>query len=115
MNRLVSLMAVVLVVAAAAGLYRFKDDSRDQARYIASLRGQIAAERETISVLRAELNYLDQPARIQQLAERYLDLQRLDVQQISVIESLPMRPIDLGPESNGALGGFAGGEGRVVQ
>lgn len=115
MTRIAGLLAILLVVAAAVGLYRFKDESRDQARHIDRLRAEISAERDTIAVLRAELNYLDQPARIQQLAERYLDLQRLDVQQISVIETLPMRPIDLGPGVDGPLGGFAGGENRVVQ
>jgi hypothetical protein len=67
-------------------------------------------------VLKAEWNYLDQPARIQELADRYLDLSRLEVEQISVVETLPMRPIDIDPSGGGGrLGGFAGGEDKVVQ
>ena len=119
MSRIVSLLAIILVVAAAVGLYRFKGESQERARHISELRSQIADEREQISVLRAEWNYLDQPSRIQELAERYLDLSRLDVEQISVVEHLPMRPIDINPSTVDPLGGFAGGEtgdqDRVIQ
>ena len=46
----------------------------------------------------------------------YLDLSRLEVEQISVVETLPMRPIDIDPSGGGGrLGGFAGGEDKVVQ
>jgi cell division protein FtsL len=116
MTRLISLLAVILVVAAAVGLYRFKGESQARAREIAELRTEIAKEQETISVLRAEWNYLDQPSRIQQLAERYLDLSRLEVEQISTVEALPMRPIDIDPSGgSNPIGGFAGGEHKVVQ
>ena len=116
MIRFVSLLAVVLVVAAAVGLYRFKGESQQLVRHIASLHSQIDEEREQISVLRAEWNYLDQPSRIQELADRYLGLKRLDVDQISVVEALPMRPIDIDPSgTNNPLGGFAGGDTRTIQ
>lgn len=115
MSRVVSLIAIILVVAAAVGLYRLKGESQSQARYIAELRKEIAAEREMIAVLRAEWNYLDQPSRIQQLSERYLDLSRLAVEQISVVEQLPMRPIDINPADVNPLGGFAGGDERTIQ
>lgn len=116
MTRFVSLLAIVLVVAAAVGLYRFKGESQQLVREIAELRAQIDDEREQISVLRAEWNYLDQPSRIQQLSDRYLDLSRLDVDQISVVEQLPMRPLEIDPSgTNNTLGGFAGGDDRTVQ
>lgn len=120
MSRLVSLLAIILVVAAAVGLYRFKGESQQRARHIAELRTEIAREREMISVLKAEWNYLDQPSRIQELSERYLDLSRLEVEQISVVEQLPLRPIDIDPSGINPLGGFAGGKApgtqdRVVQ
>ncbi|MCT8972570.1 cell division protein FtsL [Microbaculum marinisediminis] len=116
MTRLVSLLAVVLIVAAAVGLYRFKGESQQLARQIAELRAEIDDEREMISVLRAEWNYLDQPSRIQELADRYLDLNRLDVEQISMVEHLPMRPLDIDPSgANTTIGGFAGGDDRTVQ
>jgi cell division protein FtsL len=116
MVRIVSLLAVILIVAAAVGLYRFKGESQQLVRQIAELRTQIDDEREAISVLKAEWNYLDQPSRIQELADRYLDLTRLDVEQISVVEQLPMRPLDFDPSgANNTIGGFAGGEDRTVQ
>lgn len=116
MIRAFGLLAVVLVVAAAFGLYLFKGESQTLARQIAELRAQIDDERELISVLRAEWNYLDQPSRIQQLSDRYLDLSRLEVEQITVVEQLPMRPLDIDPSGGAdAIGGFAGGEEKVIQ
>ena len=116
MTRFVSLMAIVLIVAAAVGLYRFKGESQGLARQIAELRAEIDDEREVISVLKAEWNYLDQPSRIQELSDRYLELDRLEVEQISVVEALPMRPLDIDPSGgNNPLGGFAGGDDRTVQ
>jgi hypothetical protein len=115
MIRIASVMAVILVIAAAVGLYRFKENSVERADRIDALRVEISAQRDRINVLRAEWNYLNQPIRIQELAGRYLDLDRLEVGQIATIESLPMRPIDLDPYEGNRLGGFAGGDGRVVQ
>src|SRR5690606_30294256 len=114
MIRIASSLAIVLMITAAIGLYRFKDAAAESERHIESLRAQITAERERIAVLRAEWNYLNQPGRIQDLSERYLDLERLDVGQIASIDALPMRPIEIDPYG-GALGGFAGGEDRLVQ
>mgnify|MGYP000050093549 CR=1 FL=1 len=116
MTRFVSLFAILLIVAAAVGLYRFKGESQQLARQSAELRAEIDDEREAIAVLKAEWNYLDEPSRIQELSDRYLDLQRLDVEQISVVEALPMRPLDIDPSgTNNTLGGFAGGDDRTVQ
>lgn len=115
MNRLVSILVIVLVVGAAIGLYRFKDAAAASEQRIEELRARISEERELIAMLRAEWNYLNQPSRIQELSKRYLDLERLEVSQIAGIEALPMRPIDLDPYGGNRLGGFAGGEDRVVQ
>lgn len=115
MTRIATLLAIAMMMVAAVGLYRFKDNSARQAERIDFLHAEIARERELISVLRAEWNYLNQPARIQELSERYLELEQLEVSQISAIDSLPMRPIDLDPLQNNRLGGFAGGDESIVQ
>ena len=65
------LFGVTLVVAAAFVSYRMSYETKDRAEITAKLRRQIAAEREAISVLRAEWAYLNAPARLAKLAERH--------------------------------------------
>lgn len=115
MTRIISILAIVLMVGAAVGLYRFKDQASERAGKIDTLRTQISEQRDAINVLRAEWNYLNQPKRIQELSERYLDIGRLEISQITSIDALPMRPLNLEPYESNRLGGFAGGGERVVQ
>lgn len=115
MTRLIAILSVVVTLAAAIGLYRFKDEAAAIDARIAHLQSEIAHERETINVLRAEWNYLNQPSRIQGLAERYLDLEQLEVDQLAKVSDLPMRPIDIDPYEGSRLGGFAGGSEKVIQ
>lgn len=115
MTRFIAILTVGLMLATAAALYRFKDQAAAIDAHIDEMRMQIAQERETINVLRAEWNYLNQPGRIQKLAERYLDLEQLEVEQLATLADLPMRPIDIDPYEGSRLGGFAGGIDKVIQ
>jgi hypothetical protein len=108
MIRITSLVIVLLMVGAAIGLYRFKEQAADRAAEIQSLRIQIAEERERISLLEAEWTYLNQPDRIQELSKRHLDLQRMQAGQIGTVDALPMRPIELDPFAGDALGALSG-------
>ena len=115
MTRIIAIFMVALTLSAAIALYRFKDQAAGIDAHIDDLRAKIAQEHETITVLRAEWNYLNQPSRIQSLAERYLELEQLKVEQLASASELPMRPIDIDPYEGARLGGFAGGSDRVVQ
>ncbi len=115
MIRFFAILAVTLMLGTAIVLYRFKDEAAGIEAHIDELHEQIAEERETINVLRAEWNYLNQPSRIQKLAERYLDLEQLQVDQLASVSDLPMRPIDIDPYEGSRLGGFAGGSDKVIQ
>ncbi|MDJ0931145.1 MAG: hypothetical protein QNJ43_10235 [Breoghania sp.] len=60
---------------------------------------------------------LNQPARLQRLAERYhfyLHLEPLKVEQIASIDDLPTKPINVTPFNNEPLGGYASG-GAVIR
>lgn len=115
MIRLLAIVTVSLVLGSAIMLYRFKDEASGIDAHIDHLNAEIAREHETINVLRAEWNYLNQPSRIQKLAERYLELEQLEVEQMADVSDLPMRPIDIDPYEGSRLGGFAGGSDRVIQ
>ena len=69
-------------------------------------------QNEQLKLLRAEWSLLNDPGRLQRLVERYndhLNLQPLEVEQITRIEDVPIKPMKLEPiGGDNALGGYAG-------
>jgi cell division protein FtsL len=98
MMRLLNILVIGALVAAAAYVYKIKFDSTRQAERIAQLRMEIRQENDTIANLRAEWSKLDTPARIQELAKRHLTtLKPIDPRQFDTLRNLPERPPDLVP------------------
>ena len=52
-------------------------------------------EHDTIAALRAEWTQLDNPARIQGLAQRHLQLRPIEATQFDSLDRLPERPLQL--------------------
>jgi hypothetical protein len=92
MIRFVHLIVVAALVAAAVDVYKIKFESTVQAERVAKLAAEIRRERDAIAALRAEWAQLDNPARIQALAQRHLALKMLDPAQIEQLDRLPERP-----------------------
>jgi cell division protein FtsL len=90
--RLINLIVVAALVFAAAYVYKVKFDSTVQAERVAKLRAEIRRERESVAALRAEWAQLDNPTRIQGLANRHLSLKSIEATQTDTIERLPDRP-----------------------
>jgi cell division protein FtsL len=90
--RLLHLIVVASLVAAAIHVYKIKFESTVQAERVAKLGAEIRRERDRIAALRAEWAQLDNPARIQALARRHLALKPIDPTQIEAIDHLPERP-----------------------
>jgi cell division protein FtsL len=90
--RLIHLIVVAALVFAAAFVYKIKFDSTVQAERVAKLRTEIRRERESVAALRAEWSQLDNPTRIQGLANRHLTLKPMEATQNDTIERLPDRP-----------------------
>lgn len=90
--RLLHLLMIGLLVAAAVYVYEIKLDSALQAERLAKLRGELRKERDAIAALRAEWTKLDNPVRIQGLAQRHLTLKPMDSGQIDTLDKLPERP-----------------------
>jgi cell division protein FtsL len=98
MMRLLNILVIGALVAAAAYVYKIKFDATRQAEHIAKLRMEIRREHDAIANLRAEWSKLDTPARIQELAKRHLTkLKPIDPRQFDTLRSLPERPPDLVP------------------
>ena len=112
MTRYINTLLVIGVLAAAATVYDMKHDAERAAERVAAMQRQIDEERAHLQLLRAEWSMLNDPARLQRLVERYnehLNLQPMEVDQITRMEDIPVRPVQLEPIDGGAaLGGYAG-------
>jgi cell division protein FtsL len=95
MMRVLNLCVIGALVLAAADVYTIKFDSTRQAQRVAKLRLEIRRERDAVAALRAEWAKLDNPARIQDLARRHLQLKPVEAQQMDPLDNLPERPADL--------------------
>jgi hypothetical protein len=89
--RLLHLIVVASLVAAAIHVYKIKFESTVQAERVAKLGAEIRRERDRIAGLRAEWAQLDNPVRIQALAQRHLALKPIDPTQIGPLDHLPER------------------------
>jgi len=58
-----------------------------------TLERQIVAEQDGIQVLKAEWSFLNDPARLEQLAATYLSLKPITATQIAGFDVLPQRPV----------------------
>lgn len=90
--RILNLCVLVLLVMAAAYVYEIKFESTLRAERVAKMRGDIQRERDAIAALRAEWTTLENPARIQGLARRHLQLKPADATQYDALDRLPERP-----------------------
>jgi cell division protein FtsL len=107
MMRLLNICVIVTLVVAAAYVYRIKFESARKAEQVAKLRLDIRREHDTIAALRAEWSKLDNPVRIQELAQRHLTLRPIDARQFDRLDGLPERPADLVPSDSGdPIGGL---------
>ena len=89
--RLLNFCALVLLVCAAAYVYEIKFESTLRAERIAKMRGDVQRERDAIAALRAEWATLDNPARIQGLVRRHLQLLPNEATQYDSLDNLPVR------------------------
>ncbi|MGA8359280.1 MAG: hypothetical protein WB772_18260, partial [Xanthobacteraceae bacterium] len=87
--RVLNFAVIGVLVLAAAWVYRIKFDATVQAERLAKLRGEVRHERDEIAALRAEWGQLDDPARIEALAKRFLQLKTIAPTQFDTLDHLP--------------------------
>lgn len=92
MIRPATLFWIALAGCVGFGLYHLKNQVQALEDELFRVNRTILAEQETIHVLRAEWSYLNQPARLQALATRHLDLQPTKPSQLGTIATLPPLP-----------------------
>lgn len=93
MIRLMNMNAVFLAVtvAVAFGNYHVKYEAQRKAAALAKIDAQISREDEQLKVLDAEWSHLNEPERLQALAERHLALGRISAEQVVLVSDLPAR------------------------
>jgi hypothetical protein len=89
--RVLNFAVIGVLVLAAAWVYRIKFDATVQAERLARLRSEVRHERDEIAALRAEWGQLDNPARIEALANRFLHLKTIAPTQFGTLDHLPDR------------------------
>ncbi|WP_374251858.1 hypothetical protein, partial [Xanthobacter sp.] len=103
MFRVANVVMVVALLVTAAVVYQLKVSSTAEAERLATLRTQIRKERDSIALMRAEWARRTSPIYIQGLAERHLDMKRLDVDSISSLDDLPAKPASGGDGIGGMI------------
>ncbi len=89
--RVLNFVVIGVLVLAAAWVYRIKFDATVQAEHLAKLRSEIRRERDEIAAVRAQWGQLDNPARIEALAKRFLHLKIIAPTQFDTLDHLPDR------------------------
>lgn len=99
MIRPATLVSLCLCAALGFGLFKVKYAAQALEDDLLKLNRQIAADQDTIHVLKAEWSFMTQPGRLGELAQRHLPLQPLTAAQLGGFDTLPLRadrPVDGG-------------------
>lgn len=74
MRRALHIVAVIIIVALAIGLYKAKTDAAQARAHVAQLERDIADAQADMRELRAEIAHLESPARVEALAQSQLGM-----------------------------------------
>jgi cell division protein FtsL len=91
MTRVAAFLFILTAAGAALFLFHIKQEVREMEEELGIAHSNILRHQEAIQVLRTEWSYLNRPARIAELAERYLDMQQLAARQFVGFEEIPFR------------------------
>jgi cell division protein FtsL len=89
MVRMLNILAIAALIGSAIYAYTIKYETIFHAETIVKLQHQIKREQDTIGMLRAEWAHVTRPERIQALADKFLNLQMLALNQIVTVDALP--------------------------
>ncbi len=81
---------VVLLMAAAFGLYMVKFKVQAVKVEVAATEKHLREEKQNLHVLKAEWTYLTRPERLRELSAKYLPLKPMNGQQLADFGSLPV-------------------------
>ncbi len=88
----ITVVVLLLVLAVSLGLYRLESEVQQLERDLAAATAKVEDNRRNSRILAAELSFLNQPSRVQALAQRHLDLRPMAITQVGTLASLPLKP-----------------------
>lgn len=88
MNRLSTIVWMLVFVVASFMLYRVKYEVQSLRLQIAETSKQLRQEKEAMSVVAAEWAYLNRPDRLQTLANKYLASDNVTIEQIAEVDAI---------------------------
>jgi hypothetical protein len=118
MLKTIDIVLIAIMVSAAAWTFKIKHEAELIEDQVQVVERKAALERETISLLEADWSLLNQPDRLQHLAEAFkadLALEPLRPEQIVEPDELPAEPINLVPNGTDTLGGYADNSKSLVR
>lgn len=79
--------SIFFILALVGGfiLFKVKYEVVEIEQKLAETEQQIMREKETIHILKAEWSHLNEPQRLQKLAEKYLDIMPMKTEQIAAV------------------------------
>jgi hypothetical protein len=118
MLKTLDMVLIALMISAAAWTFKVKYEAETLEGAVVARDRKAQLERETISLLEADWSLLNQPDRLQRLADAFKDdlaLEPLKPEQIVEPDELPIRPVNLVPNATATLGGYADGSTSKVR
>jgi hypothetical protein len=79
------------VVVVGYAMFQVKYEVMHQETQLARLKHETVSDREAVRVLTAEWSFLNQPARLDELSRRYLDLVPIGTKELGSIAAIPLR------------------------
>ncbi len=107
MTRIAGLLFFLTAAGAALFLFYIKQEVREMEQELGIVHRDILRHQEAIRVLKTEWSYLNQPARIADLAGRHLGLRPLTARQFVHLNDLPPRGARSAPSEAPAMSGAA--------
>lgn len=92
-----TILSAVLAGAVGIGLFFVKHEVKEQEARLSELNREIERNQEAIHVLKAEWSYLNDPARLRALSEKFLSMKVVGPAQIATLDNLPMNDPNAGP------------------
>jgi hypothetical protein len=100
MIRTLNFAFIAITSLGCLGVYRTAEHARADQEALKATQAAIVRESNTLTVLDAEWARLTQPARIQALTQRHLDLSDAPEPQLSSLSQLPPKNPPLAPEGD---------------
>ena len=98
MIRTLNFICIAMTGLVCLGLYHLAEEARIAKAELRATQSAIHREQDALTVLGAEWARITQPARIQVLAEKHLDLIDRPTLQLSSLTQLPRKDLPLAPE-----------------